>query len=71
MGGQAAFAGTGPGAEEQEASEDTVYKAVDGYQIPEEEREDSLIEYRELGTLIYYYNSSVREIVKGTEDSRQ
>ncbi|WP_125143382.1 TolC family protein [Clostridium transplantifaecale] len=72
MNSQAAFAAAGPGQEEREKelSEAALYEAVDGYQIPEEERVDSVIEYRELGSLIYYYNSSVREIVTGTEDSR-
>lgn len=45
--------------------------AADGNQIPEEQLGDSVIEYRELGSLIHRNNLSVREMVQAAEDTRQ
>lgn len=68
------FGGTalaaGPGQDETTQTEPAEYTAVDGYQIPEDERNDSVVEYQELGSLIHFNNDSVNEILADTEETR-
>lgn len=47
------------------------YTAVDGNQIPDEQLYDQVIEYDELGSLIHVYNTSVGEIIDGTEKTKR
>lgn len=48
-----------------------IYTAVDGHQISEEALTDSVVEYDELGSLIYNYNETIRQMRKGTDDTKQ
>lgn len=47
------------------------YTAVDGHCISEEALGDSVVEYEELGSLIYANNETVRQMRKGTGDTKQ
>lgn len=49
---------------------DEPYLAMDGNQVTDEELQDNVIEYRELGSLIHAYNSSVQEVTDSTSRSR-
>lgn len=48
-----------------------LYQAVDGNQIPEEQLQDNVVEYEELGSLIHRGNQNVQEMIRNTERTEQ
>lgn len=47
------------------------YTAVDGNLISDDDLYDSVVEYRELGSLIHVGNETVRQMQRSTDDTRQ